>query len=128
MRELRIRGYGSIFNDADSDGDVVAPGAFKQTLELPPRAMLWNHESGSPCGYWTLMEERERGLWCEGTVVDFSHFDLVRAGGVCGLSIGYRTAARELLRPAGRLLTRLDLVEVSLTPVPLHPMALFEVL
>lgn len=127
MRELRIEGYGAIFDDPDADYDVIFPGAFRDTLELPHRAMLWNHEGGMPCGYWTRMEERERGLWCEGVVLDFQHFGMVERGAVCGLSIGYEAAAQKRLVGGGRGLVTLDLVEVSLTPTPLHPMCLFSV-
>lgn len=128
MTGLKIRGYGAVFNTVDNGGDIIRPGAFTDTLELPFRAMLWNHEPSIPMGFWELMEERENGLWCEGVVLpSASHFEMVKAGAVCGLSIGYSTQSSEDIEPGGRLLKRLSLREVSLTTVPMHQMALFEI-
>jgi hypothetical protein len=60
-------GYGSVFLNEDSYGDVVEPGAFKATLglwkskgRLPP--ILWQHSAKDPIGVYTSMAEDEKGL------------------------------------------------------------------
>src|SRR5262245_57527016 len=71
-------GYGSIFNNIDGGGDMIAAGAFKKSLKewkgkgkFPP--MLLQHggfigpaEDGIPVGKYTDMYEDEKGLFVEG--------------------------------------------------------------
>ena len=67
-------GYGSVFGVRDSYGDVVEPGAFKDSLaawgskgKLPK--MLWQHRSEQPIGVWTKMSEDSKGLAVEGKLI-----------------------------------------------------------
>ncbi|WQP14292.1 HK97 family phage prohead protease [Sinorhizobium meliloti] len=54
-----IEGYASTFGGKpDRAGDIVAVGAFKQTLAEHARegttpAMLWSHQIEAPIGKWT---------------------------------------------------------------------------
>ena len=64
-------GYGSVFNVTDRGGDIVAPGAFTDTLaasktagRLP--ALLWQHRQAEPIGVYTSMEEDAIGLRVDG--------------------------------------------------------------
>lgn len=72
-------GYGAVFGNVDSYGDVIAKGAFRDTLreweqrsKLPP--MLLQHGGGFmggaddmlPVGQWTQMEENSKGLKVSG--------------------------------------------------------------
>lgn len=93
-------GYGSVFGNTDSYGDVVEKGAFKESLDqansggkMP--AMLWQHKHDEPIGVWTEMAEDDHGLLVKGKLlVDddplakraYAH---LKAGSVGGLSIGY---------------------------------------
>ena len=40
-----FEGYASVFGNTDSDGDIILPGAYKNTLEKQTRkvAMFFNH-------------------------------------------------------------------------------------
>jgi HK97 family phage prohead protease len=93
-------GYGSVFNNADAYRDVVKPGAFQKTLEewktkgaLPP--ILWQHDSRSPIGPYTLMREDSKGLYTEGQLLikDVQQareaHALMKANAIRGQSIGY---------------------------------------
>ena len=132
---LRISGYGSLWGTADLNGDVVAKGAFGDSLARTGAAgvrMLHQHEARAVVGVWDTMVEDERGLWVEGRIEDWSAearfaAALSRAGALDGLSIGFRAAKA---RRDGRLrvLTQVELWEVSLVTFPMLPAARFKTL
>ena len=58
-------GYASLFGVADLSGDVVAPGAFRVSLQRRGAAgvrMLWQHDPAEPIGRWLSIEEDGKGL------------------------------------------------------------------
>ena len=59
-------GYGSVFGVIDSYKEVVAPGAFSESLSQRTPALLWQHRSGEPLGVYTDMVEDSIGLKVEG--------------------------------------------------------------
>ena len=119
-------GYASLFNVADGEGDVVAPGAFASALATrgPARiAMLWQHAPEQPVGTWTHIAEDARGLWVEGRLALESEAGreahaLLKARALTGLSIGFDTVRAER-RAGGRTLLEIDLWEVSLVTFPM---------
>jgi HK97 family phage prohead protease len=131
---LRIEGYASLWGVADLNGDVVAKGTFGDSLAKTGAAgvrMLHQHEARAVVGVWDEIIEDERGLWVRGRIEDWSaeaRFAkaLSRAGALDGLSIGFRAAKA---RREGRLrvLTRVELWEVSLVTFPMLPGARFSV-
>lgn len=97
-----IEGYGSIFGNVDSYGEIVLPGAFTQSLVDAKRKglsikMLWQHDSEKPIGVWEDLAEDAKGLWAKGRLaVGVSPLasevhGLLKMGALDGLSIGYRT-------------------------------------
>jgi uncharacterized protein len=127
-------GYGSVFNVKDSYGDIVAPGAFVESLatqkaagRLP--AMLWQHRSAEPLGVYTSMEEDSLGLKVEGqlalsTVRGAEAHSLMKMGALSGLSIGYVTRDDSYDKATGiNTLKKLDLWEVSLVTFPANDAA-----
>ena len=129
-----VDGYASLYNIVDRGGDILLPGAFKETLakwrsknETPP--MLWQHDSWQPVGIWTDLVEDERGLKVSGELIlDVPQASiaraLIRAGAVKGLSIGYRTVDYEIDRSTGiRKLKKVALWEISLVTFPMLPEA-----
>jgi HK97 family phage prohead protease len=121
-----IEGYGSVFGNIDSYGEVVMPGAFTQSLVDSKRKgrtikMLWQHDPAQPIGIWDDLAEDAKGLWVKGrlltevsTTAREAH-GLIKAGALDGLSIGYQTldAEPDDKRPGIVLLKKLDLREVS---------------
>ncbi len=96
----QFAGYGSVFNNADAYRDVVMPGAFAKTLAswkeqdaLPP--ILWQHDSRSPLGPYTMMAEDGKGLYVEGQLLinDVQQAKeahaLLKSKAIRGMSIGY---------------------------------------
>lgn len=126
-----FEGYGSVFNITDQGGDIVAPGAFLETLSaqkalgrLP--AMLWQHRQAEPIGVYSSMEEDSVGLKVIGqlalkTARGAEAYELMKMGAVTGMSIGYRSRDDSYDRVTGvRTLKKVDLYELSLVTFPMN--------
>lgn len=126
-------GYGSVFGNVDHYGDVVEPGAFAKTLIAKTPAMLWQHDSMEPIGVWTKIAEDEKGLYMEGKLLTgkvaraSEAHELLKAGAIKGLSIGYMPKAWEWSKDGSgdsiRHLKEVDLWEVSLVTFPANEAA-----
>lgn len=126
----KFTGYGSVFGVIDSYQEIVAAGAFTESLaerqskgrKLP---ILWQHRSSEPLGAYDVVREDEQGLWVEGSLLKDAvrqageAYALMQAGVVTGLSIGYWVRESSYDEKTGiRTLTKLDLEEVSLVTFP----------
>lgn len=123
-------GYGSVFGVTDSYGEIVAPGAFSDSLKEidrkgRPVPVLWQHRSSAPIGVWSDLKEDDHGLHGTGSLLinDVGQAKeahaLMRAKAVSGLSIGYWVRESSFDEKTGiRTLTKLDLVEISLVTFP----------
>lgn len=126
-KALMIAGYASIFDTPDSDGDTVQPGAYLATLDDYTPSMLWNHDSNKPLGGWTRITEDTKGLWAAGFITDPSTIELIEEGVLTALSIGYKVRLVEHPPSGGRLLHRVELIEISLVTTPMHPHCRFTI-
>lgn len=125
-----FEGYAALFGQADLSGDVIAPGAFLQNLIPPDPAqvrMLYQHQAESPIGLWTDIKEDQTGLLVRGQL--FLDTDqgrqthrLVAGGALDGLSIGFK-ARKARAKKGGRILTSIDLWEISVVTFPMSPAA-----
>jgi HK97 family phage prohead protease len=120
-----VRGVAWKFGAPDRVGDVIEPGAFaKAALPLP---MLFGHDMNDPVGTWDAATEKADGFHVSGRLLidDVSRarevFALVKAGAVRGLSIGFVTRKATVRPGGGRTIIGLDLFEISLVTVPMHP-------
>ncbi|HKK35351.1 MAG TPA: HK97 family phage prohead protease [Paracoccaceae bacterium] len=128
-----LEGYASFFGAEDQGGDVVSPGAFAKSLAALKAAgrsvkLLWQHDPAEPIGVWDLVSEDARGLRVKGRLLaevarGAEALALLRAGAVDGLSIGYRVVKAARRPEGGRLLTEIELWEVSLVTFPMLPEA-----
>lgn len=129
-----VEGYGSVFGVRDNYDDVIAKGAFIQSLKdhkaagtMP--AMLWQHDADKPIGVWTEMVEDEKGLRIKGqlameTVKGKEAHALLKMGALNGLSIGFMSKEWAYDRDTEvRTLTAIDLWEVSLVTFPANERA-----
>jgi uncharacterized protein len=129
-----FEGYGSVFGVKDSYDEIVAPGAFAESLaaqkaagRLP--AMLWQHRSAEPLGIYTGMAEDSIGLKVEGqialsTVRGAEAHALLKMGALSGLSIGYMPREDSYDKVTGiTTLKKIDLWEVSLVTFPANDAA-----
>jgi HK97 family phage prohead protease len=90
--------------------------------------MLWQHDPAQPIGIWEEVREDDRGLYVKGRILEGvargrEAAALVAAGAIDGLSIGYRTVKAAKDDKGQRLLTELELWEVSLVTFPMLPSA-----
>lgn len=131
-RETLVEGYASLFWRRDLNDDVVAGGAFRGSLARRPAPrlrMLHQHQPRDPIGVWDQAAEDGRGLYVRGRIIEATPqagfaSALVRAGMIDGLSIGFRTLkARRSEDGRLRVLTEIDLLEISLVTFPMLPEA-----
>jgi len=124
-----IEGYASLFGRKDQGGDRVEPGAYDASLSLGRSIkMLWQHDPAQPIGVWDEVRADDKGLWVKGRILtDVAKGKeaaaLIAAGAIDGLSIGYRTVKARKDDKGGRLLSELELWEVSLVTFPMLPEA-----
>ncbi len=123
-------GLASTFGTPDRAGDVIEPGAFRDSLARAGRIkMLWQHDPRAPIGIWEHIEETAAGLAVKGRLVlevqqAREALALLRAGAVDALSIGFsvpRAGASFDRESSLRRLNRIDLWEVSIVTFPANP-------
>lgn len=124
-----FEGYASTFGgEPDSYGDIIAPGAYAETLaEHAARGtmpkMFWQHDPREPIGKWTSAVEDGKGLLVKGQLnmgVQRAReaYELLKAGDIDGLSIGYSIRGYEVDEDRNVwTLTKLDLREVSIVSI-----------
>lgn len=124
-----FEGYGSTFGgEPDSYGDIIAPGAFADSLAAHTAAgtmpkMFWQHNRDEPIGKWTEAVEDEKGLFLRGRLnmevqrAREAHA-LLKNRDIDGLSIGYRIKEYKVDTETGIwTLEKLDLKEVSVVSI-----------
>ena len=122
-------GYASIYDCLDLHKDIVAKGAFFESLQDKQSwpKMLWQHDPAYPIGRWECVEERDEGLYVEGRLFlelpkAQEAFVLLKEGVVNALSIGFQIEKSRRLTE-GRLLEKVRLHEISLVTFPANPEA-----
>lgn len=140
---MTFAGYGAVFGNVDSHGDVIARGAFSKTLadaratgHMP--AMLeqhggWGMSAGdmTPIGVWTGLAEDDTGLKVEGKLAPTPRGQemhaLMKMGAISGLSIGYQPikfkAGNGTPDSPRRTLEEIKLYEISPVTFPANAMA-----
>ena len=138
---MTFTGYGAVFGNVDSCGDVIDPGAFASFLSdvkggrQPWPAMLSQHGGWqvtaadmTPIGVWTDFSEDGVGLKVAGQLADtprgremYALMKMSPRPAIDGMSIGYiakESIPRSNADEPKRRLKRIDLVEVSLVTRP----------
>lgn len=138
---MSFSGYGAAFNNVDSYGDVIAPGAFAKFLsdvqeqKQPWPAMLSQHggwgataDDMTPVGVWTHLAEDGAGLQVTGQLADtprgrelYTLMKMSPRPAIDGLSIGYIAKSftpRSKPEDPRRTLTQIDLMEISPVTFP----------
>ena len=127
-----FEGYGSVFDTEDNGGDVVAKGAFRNSLGSKPLTaikMLFQHDPSQIIGKWDEIREDERGLYVKGTIIPAiakgaEVLTMMQAKVLDGLSIGFKTVRSELDHDTyTRKLLEVDLWEISVVTFPMNTQA-----
>lgn len=136
-----FEGYGAVFGNLDSHGDIIEPGAFAKSLLDRSRAgrgavpmykmhgMKMGHAQ-EPVGVWDAMSEDSNGLHVKGRLIGldteqgkWTHAQL-KEGALKGLSVGYHVPAFGARKGSGkpgepkRMIKQMVLHEVSLVDEP----------
>ena len=142
--EMTFSGYGSVFGNVDSYGDIIQKGAFAQCIgdiktgKLDWPAMLSQHggftsSDNTPVGIWADLTEDEIGLKVEGKLAStprgtelYQLMKMEPRPAIDGISIGYYAKDFEYGGKNDnyyRLLKRVELVEISLVTFPANNQA-----
>lgn len=131
-------GYGSVYNVVDQGDDIVASGAFAESIanltakkRLP--SMLFGHKSYElPVGAYQAVREDSTGLWLDGNIAidtqmggDLHKLMMMKpVPAISGLSIGFITRDDSWDRVTGvRTIKKADLLEVSIVNFPMNDLA-----
>ncbi len=120
-----VSGIAWKWKEPDRIGDMIEPGAFKSAKM--PIPLLFGHDFNDPVGAIDTATEKADGLHIAGKLLvdDVARArevrSLVKAGAVRGLSIGFITKKATARKGGGRTITALELLEVSLVTIPMHP-------
>lgn len=124
-----ISGYGSVFNVEDDGGDIVSPGAFGGSLASGRVVkMLREHNPNNVIGVWDDIAEDETGLRVSGRIATKTQlgaetYELIKMGGLNGLSIGYRVTNADRGQSGVRVIKSAELWEVSVVTFPMNTAA-----
>lgn len=140
VKEMRFSGYGAVFGNVDSYGDVIDPGAFANTLSEAQKSgqfpsMLMQHggwglgaDDYTPVGVWDKLSEDGAGLVSEGVLAPtqrgqeaYTLLKMQPRPAITGLSIGYiakKYTVRSKPEEPRRKLHEIDLMEISLVTFP----------
>lgn len=121
-------GYAVIWGERNAHNEIVQRGAFQKSLQDHRAAgtrpvMLWAHDTAAIIGVWTEIREDEKGLFVRGQLVISTPrgreaYDLLKAGALNGLSIGFRAPVARRGADGIRILTAMDVREISLVGLP----------
>lgn len=138
---MEFSGYGAVFGNVDSYGDVIEKGAFSayladvQSGKQDWPAMLQQHGGWAisasdlkPVGVYSALSEDEIGLKTTGILAGtqdgtdlYTLMKMQPRAAISGLSIGYyvrESAYGGKNDPYDRLLKQIDLVEISIVTFP----------
>lgn len=140
VKEMKFSGYGAVFGNVDSYGDVIDPGAFASTLSEAQKtgifpSMLMQHggwgigsNDMTPIGVWDKLSEDGKGLITEGILAPtprgqevYTLMKMKPRPAINGLSIGYiakKYTMRSKAEEPRRRLHEVELMEVSLVTFP----------
>lgn len=137
-------GYGAVFGNVDSYGDVIAKGAFKDSIAKAKSSGIWpamliSHgmyfgQDSVPVGIWTDLAEDDKGLRVEGKLAIetqrgaelYALLKMEPRPAISGLSVGYVATDYVMGQKAGeprRTLNKVDLFEVSFVTTPANDKA-----
>jgi HK97 family phage prohead protease len=117
----QVSGYASTFGGSpDSYGDVIAAGAFAESIAARPTKFLYEHYE--PIGKQIEIREDDKGLFGSWSITNTrageDAYKLIKSGVLDSLSIGYFTQEAEFREDGIRILRKIDLYEVSAVAIP----------
>lgn len=114
-----VKGYASIFDNIDSDNDIIRRGAYKKTLEESGKRVkyLYQHDMDKPIGKMLMMQEDDKGLMFEAqiakTTLGNDVIELIKSGIITENSVGIMPIRKEMNGEGKREIYEVRLFEVS---------------
>lgn len=96
-----VTGYLSAFGNVDSDNDIIIKGAFQKSINERFNSIffLYQHDWSKPLGKFNKLEEDDKGLYFEASIVETSYgldqLKLYETGLVAEHSIGFQVIKDE---------------------------------
>jgi HK97 family phage prohead protease len=123
-----VAGYASTFGGTpDTYGDIVAKGAFLDSIAKRKTKLLWQHELAKPIGKQLDLKEDDHGLFGRWSILPTTTgkeaHELLKAELVDSMSIGFTTEEADWNEDGTRVLRRIELFEVSLVTIPANASA-----
>jgi uncharacterized protein len=125
-------GYASVFDVRDTQQDIIIRGAFADTIRNRTHEvkLLWQHDMREPIGTIDILKEDALGLYMQARlfVQEVARakeaYHLIKNGVVQGLSIGYSPTRYHInTATRTRIITQVELWEISLVTFPANPQA-----
>jgi len=113
-----VKGYASVFDNKDSDNDIIRYGAYKKTVAENGKRVkyLYQHDMDKPLGKMTMLEEDNKGLMFEAQIaktrLGLDVIELIKAGVLTENSVGILPIQKEMVDGV-RNITEVKLFEVS---------------
>lgn len=113
-----VKGYGSVFGNIDSDGDIINKGAYKKTIEENGYRVkyLYQHDMDKPLGKMRELYEDEKGLVFEAeipkTQLGKDVIELMKSGVITENSVGIIPVKKEMV-DGSRHINEVRLFEIS---------------
>lgn len=113
-----VKGYGSVFGNIDSDGDIINRGAYSKTIKENGNRVkyLYQHDMDKPLGKMVNLYEDEKGLVFEAqipkTTLGRDVMELMKAGVITENSVGILPIRKEMVE-GNRHINEVKLYEIS---------------
>jgi uncharacterized protein len=123
-----IKGYASMFNNVDSDNDIITKGAYTKTLQenINRIAFLYQHNMAQPIGKPINMNEDDNGLFIEAKISDSTLGrdvkTMVSEGILKEFSVGFIPIKEEQIGNVNYI-KEIKLFEFSLVTLAANPLA-----
>jgi HK97 family phage prohead protease len=126
--EGTFTGFASTFGNIDNDGDIIAKGAFNESLASGKVVkMLWQHDTREVIGKFVEFQETDQGLAVKGKLTMGVNrareaFHLLKDGAL-DMSVGFKLLDSDFNESGNRVIKSADLMEVSLVTFPANNQA-----
>lgn len=113
-----VKGYGSVFGNIDSDGDIINKGAYTKTITENGNRVkyLYQHDMDKPLGKMLNLFEDEKGLVFEAQIpktrLGLDVMELMKSGVITENSVGILPIQKEMV-DGYRHINEVKLYEIS---------------
>src|SRR6056297_943506 len=124
-----VKGYGSVFGNKDSDGDIITKGAYTKTIKENGERVryLYQHNMDWPLGKMLNLYEDEKGLVFEAEIpqtrLGKDVMQLIKAGVVTENSVGILPINKAMVNGV-REIREVKLFEISAVTLAANDQAL----